>query len=62
MSEHVETPKVEMEGTRKVWDVSEFARRFRLDKEEEARLLRLFGPFATECELMNNAQRAPRWR
>lgn len=44
---------------RKVWNVSEFAKRFRLDRLEENRLLKLLGPTATERELLMNAGRRP---
>lgn len=62
MSEHVEAKEIRQPKPERVWDVREFARRFRLDKDEEARLLKLFGPSASECELMMNATRKPRWR
>ncbi|EJZ20057.1 hypothetical protein RCCGEPOP_17098, partial [Rhizobium sp. Pop5] len=29
---------------------------------EQVLLLRLFGPFATACELLHNAKRSPRFR
>jgi hypothetical protein len=45
-----------------VWSVREFCKRREIDATEEARLLQLFGPFATAGELMHNAKREPRWR
>lgn len=45
-----------------VWSVREFCKRREIGATEEARLLQLFGPFATACELMHNAKREPRWR
>ncbi|WP_431320427.1 hypothetical protein [Rhizobium sp. YTU87027] len=57
MSSHIDTKQIEHEGLRQVWSVREFARRHRLDKEEEKRLLVLFGSFATKQELLSNAQR-----
>lgn len=57
MSSHVDTQKFENESLRQVWSVKDFARRHRLDKEEEKRLLTLFGSFATKQELLSNAQR-----
>ncbi|ACE94830.1 hypothetical protein EFD56_00465 [Rhizobium phaseoli] len=48
--------------TRPVWSVKDFAKRHHLTDIEEARLLQLFGPFATASELLHNAQRKPRWR
>jgi hypothetical protein len=44
-------------GTDKILPVSEFARRFRLDKVEENRLRKLLGPFAKEIDLLRNAGR-----
>jgi hypothetical protein len=49
-------------GVTKVWCVKEFARRQQIDETEEARLIKLFGPFATACELLHNVKREPRWR
>jgi ABC-type anion transport system duplicated permease subunit len=40
-----------------LWSVLEFSRRYRLDKEEEARLIRIFGPFASPRVLLSNARR-----
>ncbi|CAN7470661.1 MULTISPECIES: hypothetical protein [Rhizobium] len=57
MSSHIDTKQIEHEGLRQVWSVRDFARRHRLDKEEEKRLLALFGSFATKQELLANAQR-----
>jgi hypothetical protein len=45
----------------RVWSVTEFCDRYRLDEQEQQRLLQLFGPFATTCELLYNAKRDPRW-
>ncbi|MEK1893276.1 MAG: hypothetical protein AAAB20_08375 [Rhizobium sp.] len=57
MSSHIDTKQIEQEGLRQVWSVRDFARRHRLDKEEEKRLLALFGSFATKQELLANARR-----
>ena len=62
MVERVETDKLSAEAATRVWSVHEFCRRHRLCEEEEKRLTRLFGMFATARELLNNAQRAPKWR
>jgi hypothetical protein len=62
MTSHLSIPDMEGKGLRKVWSVSDFARRYRLDPEEEARLMKLLGPFATQQELLMNASRAPRFR
>ena len=44
-------------GKEKLWYVSEFAKRFRLDNIEENRLRKLLGPIAKEIELLRNASR-----
>ncbi|AHF88418.1 hypothetical protein RLEG3_01705 (plasmid) [Rhizobium leguminosarum bv. trifolii WSM1689] len=40
-----------------MWSVFEFARRYRLAKREENRLLMLYGPTASLHVLLANAQR-----
>lgn len=40
-----------------LWSVFEFARRYRLAKREENRLLMLYGPVAPFRDLLANAQR-----
>ncbi|MFN7104132.1 MAG: hypothetical protein ACK4N1_16080 [Pseudorhizobium sp.] len=62
MSERIDFERFEDTGLRKVWSVSEFSKRYRLQSEEEQRLLKLLGSFATEQELLMNASRAPRFR
>ncbi len=41
----------------KLRNVHEFARRYRIEPQEEKRLLDLFGQFASEHELLMNARR-----
>ena len=62
MSERIDVEQIQETGLRKVWSVSEFAKRYRLERQEEARLLKLLGAFATEQELLMNASRSPRFR
>jgi hypothetical protein len=62
MTSHLNLADIEDKGLKKVWSVADFARRYRLDTEEESRLLKLLGPFATQQELLMNASRAPRFR
>ncbi|MBT9368364.1 hypothetical protein [Rhizobium sp. CSW-27] len=62
MSQHFDQQVTEKQGLRKVWNVSEFAKRYRLDAREENRLLKLLGPFASEQELLMNATRTPNFR
>lgn len=62
MSERIDVEQIQETNLRKVWSVSEFAKRYRLERQEEARLLKLLGAFATEQELLMNASRSPRFR
>ncbi|WP_137132964.1 hypothetical protein [Rhizobium sp. FY34] len=62
MSIHLEPQPADMPGYKKVWNVSEFAKRYRLDMREENRLQKLLGPFASEQELLMNATRTPLYR
>lgn len=62
MTERLDVERFQDTGLRKVWSVSEFSKRYRLQTEEEQRLLKLLGSFATEQELLMNASRAPRFR
>ncbi|KQV66184.1 hypothetical protein [Rhizobium sp. Root1220] len=57
MSSRLDIDKIDNGSLREVWSVREFVRRHRLDKDEEKRLLTLFGSFATKQELLSNAQR-----
>jgi hypothetical protein len=62
MTERVDHEHAQAEATTKVWSVSAFCKRHRIDEDEERRLKLLFGELATACELLHNAQRNPRWR
>ncbi len=62
MTSHLNSADIEEKGLKTVWSVADFARRYRLNNEEETRLLKLLGPFATQQELLMNASRAPRFR
>jgi hypothetical protein len=62
MTTHMNLDEIDSKGLKKVWNVAEFAKRYRLEREEEARLLKLLGPFATQQELLMNACRTPRFR
>ena len=57
MSTYIDSKTIEDAASRRVWSVSDFARRYRLDKQEEDKLVKLLGPFALEHELLMNAQR-----
>lgn len=62
MSSHISVESVGETKLREVWSIEDFARRHRIGKEEEIRLKRLFGDFATKQELLSNAQRPPLFR
>ncbi|AYG57520.1 hypothetical protein [Rhizobium jaguaris] len=62
MSSHINIEKVGENKLREVWSVEDFVRRHRICKEEEARLKKLFGDFATKQELLSNAQRPSQFR
>ncbi len=66
MSTHIDISQInddrQNDRLREVWSVADFSRRHRLEKEEEQRLLKLFGSFATKQELLSNAQRPCRFR
>ena len=61
MTERVDYERAKAAAATKVWSVTAFCQRHRLDNDEERRLKLLFGEFATACELLHNAQRSPRW-
>ncbi|OWO94265.1 hypothetical protein B5E41_13945 [Rhizobium esperanzae] len=44
-------------SSEQIWSVFDFARRYRLAKREENRLLMLYGPTASLRDLLANAQR-----
>lgn len=62
MSTYIDSKTIENSASMRVWSVSEFARRYRLDKTEEDKLIKLLGPFALQHELLMNAQRPPVFR
>lgn len=62
MTSHLSISDSEQAGLKKVWNVADFSRRYRLDDHEMQRLLKLLGPYASEQELLMNASRAPRFR
>lgn len=59
---HITPVDLQQSGMKKVWSVTDFARHYRLDKDEENRLLQLLGSFASEQELLMNASRTARFR
>lgn len=61
MAKHIES-NIEETTYHRIWSVADFARRYRLGKEEEIKLIALFGPFAGEHELLMNARRSTVFR
>jgi len=59
---HVEAEQVQQSGLQEVLSVRDFARRHRLEKDEEERLVTLFGGFAPRAELLSNARRSAVFR
>ncbi len=57
MQHPIPSHKIAHHEKEKLWYVSEFAQRFRLDKREENRLRKLLGPIAKEIDLLKNAGR-----
>lgn len=55
-------PHIAVEGLKEVVSVADFVRRYRLLKDEESRLLKLFGAFASKHELLMNVRRQPSFR
>ena len=60
--QHLDLNRIENNAVRRVWSVTDFAKRHRLDNVEEARLLQLFGPYASACELQHNVKQSPRYK
>ena len=57
MSSHIDPKITSLLDARKVWSVSDFARKQGLDRNQERELVQLFGHFATKQELMANCLR-----
>ena len=58
MNSHV-APDKSVQPLKNVTMVSDFAKRYRLCKDEENRLIKLFGFYAAKHELLMNARRLP---
>ncbi|WP_413711690.1 hypothetical protein [Rhizobium sp. Rhizsp82] len=59
--EHLKPEQIGEDPLIRVWSLSDFCTRHRLDAKEQQRLMQLFGPFATANEL-HNARREPKFR
>lgn len=53
---------LEENSVKPILSVADFCDRYRLDEEEQTRLRKLFGDFASRHELLMNAQRKPVFR
>lgn len=53
---------VEETTASRVWSVVDFCKRYRLEEDEETRLRKLLGDFASQQELLLNAHRKPGFR
>ncbi|MBB3317661.1 MULTISPECIES: hypothetical protein [unclassified Rhizobium] len=60
--QHIDSTAAEPIAAMKVWSVAEFCLLHRLDDKEEAKLLALFGQFASTSELVHNVTRRMRSR
>lgn len=58
--QHTKQQKAIVASSTRVWSIKDFCRQYQIDKSEEAKLTRLFGEFATACELRYNVRRTPR--
>ncbi|EPE96828.1 hypothetical protein [Rhizobium grahamii] len=59
---HIDSIAAEPTAATRVWNVAEFCLQHRLDGKEEAKLVALFGQFATTSELVHNVTRRARSR
>jgi hypothetical protein len=60
--QRIQPKEVTREVATRVWAVKDFCERHQLSRENEVRLLQLFGSFATTAELRYNAECRPKWR
>ena len=58
----IDVNSIPQSATRRVWSVTDFCKRYRLDKAEDKRLRKLLGEYATQTELLMNAKRPPVFR
>jgi len=62
LSKHIDTADLKVQGTQEVMTITEFALRYKLTSDEQLRLTKLFGMFATKQELLMNARLKSRIR
>jgi len=62
LSKHIDKTELEISGAQEVLTVTEFALQYSLTSDEQLRLTKLFGMFATKQELLMNARTKSRIR
>lgn len=62
MSKHIDTADLNVQGAQQVTTITEFALQYKLTSDEQLRLTKLFGMFATKQELLMNARLKSRIR
>ncbi len=62
MSKHIDTVDLKVQGAQQVITITEFALQYKLTSDEQLRLTKLFGMFATKEELLMNARLKSRIR
>ncbi|MDR6665378.1 MAG: hypothetical protein AAAB19_29225 [Rhizobium sp.] len=60
--QHIDSISAEPIVVTKVWCISDFCSKHRLDEREQAKLTALFGEFATTSELAHNVTRRSKSR
>ncbi len=60
--EKVKIDDLEQGALTEIWSVRDYCKRVGVNTAEEARLLTLFGSFATAAELRHNTRREQRFR
>lgn len=60
--QHIDSTSAESIVATRVWCISEFCSKHRLDEKELTKLTALFGQFATTSELVHNVTRRVRSR
>ncbi len=62
MARQINNRQVRIPGAKREIDVADYCRQHKLTQQEEHKLTRLFGRFATRQELEANAQKSPKHR
>jgi len=62
VSKHIDKAGLKIEGAQRVMTIIDFALQYKLTSDEQLRLTKLFGTFATKQELLMNARLRSRIR